>query len=93
VAATITIQSVVVEATGFGFSSFSSAVADVETAMESAFLTTTDVAAAAVVTATVAVGYGFLSFLPSLADVATTAAAKYCLRVRGFYTPEFEHIL
>jgi hypothetical protein len=82
---------VVVEATGFGFSFFSSAVAVVETAMESAFLTTTDVAA--VTTTTVAVGYGFLSFLLSLVDVATTAAAKYCIRVRGFYTPEFKHIL
>jgi hypothetical protein len=91
VAATITIQSVAVVATGFGFSSFSSAVADVETAMESVFLTTTDVAV--VMTTTVAAGYGFLSFLQSLADAATTAAAKYCLRVRGFYTPEFEHIL
>jgi hypothetical protein len=84
---------VAVVATGFGFSSFSSAVADAETAMESAFLTTTDAAVAAVATTTDAVGFGCLSSLQSVAVAEITAAAKHCLRVRGFYTPEFEHIL
>jgi hypothetical protein len=80
VAAT-TILSVDVVETGFGFLSFYSAVADadVETAMESAFSTTT-VADAVVATTTDAAGFGFSSFSLSAVDAAITAvAANLCL--------------